>query len=126
MEPVEGQIAEYVKAGMAPDEARLATLRTLGGLDQIKEQVRDTDRIRERYPDLDNADFRAWLDLSGTGWPLGEEVGEAVALLAEDCPRCSISRDGELYDWEIEDKRLGFARRLSSNDLRSAISGHRR
>ena len=43
---VEGQIAEYVKGGMAPDEARLAALRTLGGLDQIKEQVRDTDRIR--------------------------------------------------------------------------------
>jgi putative ABC transport system permease protein len=42
---VERQIAEYVKGGMSPNEARLAALRTLGGLDQIKEEVRDTDRI---------------------------------------------------------------------------------
>jgi len=42
---VERQIDEYVKSGMAPDEARLTALRTLGGLEQIKEECRDVDRI---------------------------------------------------------------------------------
>src|SRR5258705_979160 len=42
---IERQIDEYVKSGMAPDEARLTTLCTLGGLDQIKEECRDVDRI---------------------------------------------------------------------------------
>jgi hypothetical protein len=73
------------------------------------EVMHGSERHIERYPDLDNADFRAWLDFSGTGRPVGEDVGEAVALLAEDCSGCSISRDGELYDWEIEEKRLAVA-----------------
>jgi putative ABC transport system permease protein len=42
---VEGQTDEYVKTGMSREEARLAALRTLGGLEQIKEECRDTDRI---------------------------------------------------------------------------------
>jgi len=42
---IERQSEEYIKAGMPPEEARLAALRTLGGLEQIKEEVRDTDRI---------------------------------------------------------------------------------
>ncbi len=73
------------------------------------EGMHEGGRHIERYPGLDNADFRYWLDLSGTGKALAEEVGGLVALLAEDCPGCLISKDGELEDWEIEEKRLAFA-----------------
>jgi hypothetical protein len=67
-----------------------------------------------RYPDLDNADFRAWLDYSGTGRNIGNEVGDAAAVLAEDCPDCSIFEGGELEDWEIEEKRLSFDERAEA------------
>ena len=89
------------------------------------EVMHEGERHIERYPDLDNADFRAWLDLSGTGRPLGEEVGEAVALLAEDCPGCSISRDGELDDWEIEEKRFVFAEEAEQQRLALAEQAKR-
>jgi putative ABC transport system permease protein len=39
---VERQTAEYVGQGMTPDAARSAALRAFGGVDQRKEQVRDT------------------------------------------------------------------------------------
>ncbi|HWW85537.1 MAG TPA: ABC transporter permease [Vicinamibacterales bacterium] len=42
---VERQTDEYIKTGMSREEARLAARRTLGGLEQIKEECRDTDRI---------------------------------------------------------------------------------
>lgn len=38
---VEQQIQENLAAGMTPDEARYAALRTIGGIEQIKEECRD-------------------------------------------------------------------------------------
>ena len=40
------QIAENIGAGMTPKEARLAALRTMGGLAQIEEQCRDARGVR--------------------------------------------------------------------------------
>jgi predicted permease len=42
---VERQTDEYIRGGLTRAEALLAALRSLGGLEQIKEEVRDTDRI---------------------------------------------------------------------------------
>jgi len=43
---LEKQIEDNIKAGMTPEEARYATLRTFGGVEQIKERCRDTHRFR--------------------------------------------------------------------------------
>ena len=43
---LEKQIADNIKAGMTPEEARYAALRTFGGVEQIKERCRDTHRFR--------------------------------------------------------------------------------
>src|ERR1041384_8113270 len=40
------QIEDNIKAGMSPEEARCAALRTFGGVEQIKEGCRDTRRFR--------------------------------------------------------------------------------
>jgi len=39
------QIDEYVAQGMAPEEARCAALRALGGLEQFKEECRETRKV---------------------------------------------------------------------------------
>ena len=39
------QIDEYVAQGMAPEEARCAALRSLGGLEQLKEECRETRKV---------------------------------------------------------------------------------
>src|SRR5581483_1149154 len=39
---LECQIAENVRQGMSPEEARYAALRAIGGVQYQKEQVRDT------------------------------------------------------------------------------------
>jgi macrolide transport system ATP-binding/permease protein len=39
------KIAEGIAAGLAPEEARCAALRAMGGLEQRKEQIRDTRRV---------------------------------------------------------------------------------
>lgn len=67
-----------------------------------------TGRHIERFPHLRNADFRAWLDLSGTGRDLGDEVGEAAAELAEDCLDC-----GERDEKGVSIKRLDAAHRAA-------------
>jgi len=43
---IERQTADYVAAGMAPDEARRRAQMEFGGLDLVKEEVRDTRRER--------------------------------------------------------------------------------
>ncbi|PYV31290.1 MAG: hypothetical protein DMG09_26070, partial [Acidobacteria bacterium] len=43
---LEKQIEDNIKAGMTPEEARYAALRTFGGVEQIKERCRDTHRFR--------------------------------------------------------------------------------
>jgi hypothetical protein len=43
---LERQIEDNIKAGMTPEEARYATRRTFGGVEQIKERCRDTHRFR--------------------------------------------------------------------------------
>ena len=43
---LENQIEDNIKAGMTPEEARYAALRTFGGVEQIKERCRDTHRFR--------------------------------------------------------------------------------
>jgi predicted permease len=52
---VEQQIAENLASGMPPDEARLAALRTLGGVSRIQEECRDmrrTNHLEECLRDL--------------------------------------------------------------------------
>lgn len=74
-----------------------------------------------RYPTLEDADFRAWVDYSGTGRDIAEEVGDAAALLAEQCRDCSISSEGELDDDEMYVKRSAMdertQRRASGDDV---------
>ena len=41
---VEQQIADYIAAGMAPGEARRRARQEFGGLDQVKEEVHDSER----------------------------------------------------------------------------------
>ena len=43
---VERLTEEYVAKGVPPGEARLAALRAMNGLDQRKEECRDTRRVR--------------------------------------------------------------------------------
>jgi predicted permease len=43
---VDQQIDDNIKAGMTPKDARYAALRTFGGVEQIKEKCRDTQRTR--------------------------------------------------------------------------------
>jgi predicted permease len=43
---LERQIEEQIAKGMAPEEARYAALRALGGVDQRKEECRDMRRVR--------------------------------------------------------------------------------
>ena len=49
---LERQIEENVAAAMAPEEARYAARRAIGGLEQIKEDCRDT--LHRRCPDAWN------------------------------------------------------------------------
>jgi hypothetical protein len=42
---LEAEIEEKVVRGMAPEEARFAVLRELGGVEQIKEECRDVRRV---------------------------------------------------------------------------------
>ena len=42
---LQNQIDEYVAQGMDPQEARRAALRSLGGIEQVKEECRDTRRV---------------------------------------------------------------------------------
>src|SRR5215471_7423399 len=39
------QIDQFVSNGMAPEEARYAAMRSLGGVEQIKEQCRETREV---------------------------------------------------------------------------------
>ena len=58
---LEEQVEENIAAGMAPDDARYAALRRLGGMDQIKEECRDmrrTNYLENLRQDLQYA-FRA-------------------------------------------------------------------
>src|SRR5688572_1823097 len=43
---LEKQIEDNIKTGMTPKEARYAALRSFAGVEQIKEECRDTLRIR--------------------------------------------------------------------------------
>ncbi len=43
---LERQIEEYIAKGMTPEEARYAALRAMGGVEQRKEECRDTRRVR--------------------------------------------------------------------------------
>jgi len=43
---IERQIEELIAKGMAPEEARYAALRAMGGVEQRKEECRDTRRVR--------------------------------------------------------------------------------
>ena len=52
---VEKQIEDNIKAGMTPREARYAALRAFGGVEQVKEECRDTRGTRwieETWQDL--------------------------------------------------------------------------
>ena len=52
---LERQIAEHIAAGLQPNEARLAALRSMGGLTQIEEECRDMRRtsfVEETLRDL--------------------------------------------------------------------------
>jgi len=42
---LQAQVEDYLSKGMAPDEARYAALRSLGGVTQIKEECRDMRRV---------------------------------------------------------------------------------
>src|SRR5437588_6759047 len=42
---VERQAEEFMARGMAPEDARLAARRSLGGIEQRKEECRDTRRV---------------------------------------------------------------------------------
>src|SRR5262249_1396529 len=43
---IERQIEEHIAKGMTPEDARYATLRALGGVEQRKEECRDMRRVR--------------------------------------------------------------------------------
>src|SRR5215510_3078247 len=43
---IERQIEEHIAKGMTPEEARHAALRAMGGVEQRKEECRDTRRVR--------------------------------------------------------------------------------
>src|SRR5215470_14179648 len=43
---IERQIEENIAKGMTPEEARHAALRAMGGVEQRKEECRDTRRVR--------------------------------------------------------------------------------
>ena len=47
---IERQIEANVARGMAPADARTAALRALGGIEQRKEECRDTRGVRDREP----------------------------------------------------------------------------
>src|SRR5580704_15364466 len=42
---MEQQIATHIAAGMLPEEARYAAMREFGGVEQIREQCRDTRKV---------------------------------------------------------------------------------
>jgi putative ABC transport system permease protein len=56
---VDQQAAEHVRQGMAPDDARRAALRAIGGLEFRKEQIRDTRGTRWIEELLGDAAFAA-------------------------------------------------------------------
>jgi hypothetical protein len=43
---IDRQIEEHITKGMTPEEARYAALRTMGGVEQRKEECRDMRRVR--------------------------------------------------------------------------------
>src|SRR5215813_6833958 len=43
---IERQIEEHISKGMTPEDARYAALRAIGGVEQRKEECRDTRRVR--------------------------------------------------------------------------------
>ena len=72
---LEQQIADYVSAGMKPDEARRRARLEFGGLDQVKEECRDVGAARH----VAQAEGRV---LAGEGADDGEALGESAHDLA--------------------------------------------
>jgi len=54
---LERQVEEHIAAGMAPEDARFAALRELGGVEQIKEECRDMSRTQWFEAALQDARF---------------------------------------------------------------------
>ena len=54
---LEHKIEEGIAAGLSPEEARLRALRAMGGLDQRKEEIRDTRRIHWLTDFLDDVRY---------------------------------------------------------------------
>ncbi len=85
---LEHKIEEGVAEGLSPEEARYRALRAMGGLEQKKEEVRDTRRIHWLTDFVDDVRYafrslaKSWGFALGAGAVLALSIGATVAIFS--------------------------------------------
>jgi len=86
---LQNQIDEYVAQGMNPKEARHAALRSLGGIEQAKEECRDARKVNLLENFLQDVRFGLRM--------LGRSPG--FSLLAILCLTLGIGANAAVFSW---------------------------
>jgi putative ABC transport system permease protein len=85
---LEHKIEEGIAEGLSPEEARFRALRSMGGLEQKKEEVRDTRRVHWLTDFVDDVRYalrsltKSWGFALGAGAVLTLSIGATVALFS--------------------------------------------
>ena len=133
---LEKQIEQNMEAGMSPEEARHAALRSFGGVEQVKEECRDARGVRFVERLLQDFRFALRMLAKNPGFTgvaiitlaLGIGLNTAVfsmvnGLLLRPLP---IQHPSQIYTLAAEEKSGGFSNGFSYGDfqeIRNQTSG---
>src|SRR5580693_3609422 len=109
---LQNQIDEYVAQGMNPKEARHAALRSLGGIEQAKEECRDARKVNLIENFLQDVGFALRMLRRSPGF----------SLLAILCLTLGIGANAAVFSW-IEGILLRPFPLIANQDRMMAIAG---